>query len=156
MSITWAGLNEPMSFLNSVPIPDLTDRCTFVAVQSLKRRDAGGSVATNMKWSDRRNALGANSEQVKSPLIEVVGRPDLDLLIPEILELKSCWKLPAAYRCDDGLQFVFALGGHPDFVALYLGCNLELSIANKTGDLFCNRLLKALLDFDRQSRVAQG
>src|SRR5437867_6185618 len=75
--------------------------------------------------------------------------------IPEILETQGDREIVGAHRGDDRLQFVPALGGDADFFALNLGGNLELTVADKAGDLLGDAGLDALLDLDDLAGVAE-
>lgn len=75
--------------------------------------------------------------------------------VPEIHELHRHGKLLRLDRANDRLQFVPALAGDADFVALNLGRNLEFAVADEAGDQFGDGGLDALLDLDDLARVAQ-
>ncbi len=75
--------------------------------------------------------------------------------IAEILETERRRKIMTANSSNDLLQIVPALAGNANGLALNLRGDFEFGVANKSGDLFGDRLLNALLDFDDLTGMAQ-
>jgi len=75
--------------------------------------------------------------------------------LPEIHKLHGHGKILRPHGGDDGLQFVPALAGHTNGVALDLRRHLEFAVADEAGDLFGNGRFNALFDFDDLPRMAE-